>query len=122
MNESPKSPQIEWCQIDDRECLKFVFGGTFMENEAIDAIIRWKELFSTKKGEKVILVWQCQKMKSYEPMARILWQKAIKELKDQIDTIWLVADSTVIRAGAKIMALFTTFDLKVVNSEEKIKF
>ncbi len=122
MNEINKNPQIEWCQIDDRECLKFTFEGTFKEREALDAITRWKELFGMKKGEKVILVWQCQKMESYEPTARILWQKAIKDLKDQIDTIWLITDSSVIRAGAKIMALFTSFNLKVVNSEQKIKF
>lgn len=122
MEEKPDNPQIEWQQINDRECLKFTFTGTFTEHEALIAISRWKELFSSRISEKIILIWQCQNMESYEPMTRILWQNTIKELKSQIDTIWLVADSDVIKAGAKIMAFFTTSSLKIVSSEDKIRF
>ena len=120
MSKQSNNPEIEWCQISDKECLKFTFQGTLTEINALDAIAQWKEMFSTRKDEKVIIIWQCLKMESYEPMARILWQNTLKELKNQIDTIWLVSDSIIIKAGAKIMSFFTTLNLKIVNSEEKI--
>lgn len=120
MSKQSNNPKIEWCPIKGKECLKFTFLGTLTESEALDAIAKWKEMFSTKKEEKTVIIWQCLEMESYEPMARILWQGAIKELKNQIDKVWLVSDSIVIQAGAKIMAFFTTLDLRVVNSEEKI--
>ena len=75
---------------------------------------------SQRTGEKIALVWHCQKMKGYEPMARSLWQRTIKDLKDQIDSIWLITDSALIKAGATLISFFTKLDIKVVKSENKI--
>ena len=61
-------------------------------------------------------------MTGFENKARVIWQKAIKELKKQIDCVWLISDSKIIRAGAKVMSAFTSFSLNVVNDESKIKF
>ena len=121
LSEQSIKPEIGWCLINGRECLKFTFRGTLTEIDAIDAVSKWKKMFSTRKDEKIVIIWQCKKMVSYEPMARIIWQNTLKELKNQIDTIWLVSDSIIIQAGAKIMAFFTILNLKVVNSEEKIR-
>ena len=121
LSEQSIKPEIGWCLINGRECLKFTFRCTLTEIDAIDAVSKWKKMFSTRKDEKIVIIWQCKKMVSYEPMARIIWQNTLKELKNQIDTIWLVSDSIIIQAGAKIMAFFTILNLKVVNSEEKIR-
>lgn len=53
-------------------------------------------------------------------MARVFWQKALKEIQSQIDRVWLISDSKIIRAGASIMSLFVKFDLKSITSEEHI--
>ncbi len=121
MNENQKNPRIEWAQINNLECLKFTFEDTFTEYDALNAISTWKTIFDQIKGKKVILVWHCLKMTGYDPMARVLWQKTIKELKDRIDKIWLITDSAIIQAGATIISIFTSFHIKVVKSEDKIK-
>ena len=120
MNDEQKNPLIEWCNKQGNTCLRFTFKGTFRESEALVAVKEWKEHFASMKGEKILLIWQCLGMKGYEPMARSLWQTAIKELKPQIECIWLVTDSHVIQAGAAIMSLFTSFPIKTVKTEEKI--
>lgn len=113
------NPDIFWKSIKGKEVLNFTFRGTLTHQEAEIAIKIWKEMFQLKPNKQVI-VWECKEMKGYEPMARAVWQDAIKELKGQIDKIWLISDSAIIIAGGKIMSLFTSFDIKPVRSEEDI--
>lgn len=120
MSETNDNPQIGWCQINNLECLKFTFKGRLTEEDALKAISRWKEMFNSMKDQKIILVWNCIDMTGYEPMARMSWQRTIKELKDQIERIWLITDSAVIKAGANLISIFTSFEIKVVKSEDKI--
>ena len=60
-------------------------------------------------------------MKGYEPRARVTWQKAMGELKNQIDTIWLVTNSSMIKTGAKIMSLAVSYDIKAISKESEMK-
>jgi len=120
MDQPPVNPKIEWCKIKGRKCLKFTFEGVLTGIEAEKAIVIWKEEFEKQKGGKVVIIWHCLKMKDYEPAARVIWQKTIKELKSQIDSIWLVTDSLIIKTGATIMSIFTSFDTRVVGSEDEI--
>ena len=114
------NPYIEWAQVKNRECLKFTFREKLTKNDAERAIEQWKQLFDKKKDEKITLVWDCHEMTGYEPLARMKWQKAMKELQNQINDIWLVSDSEEIQAGAKMMALFTSMDINYANIEDKI--
>lgn len=120
MNSSIKNPQIELCNLENNNCLKFSFNGSLVEAEAKDAVLEWKRVFKSKQGEKLTLVWDCNKMTGYDPGARIIWQNTLKELKDQISSIWLVSKSKMIRSGAMIISMITNYNIKVVKSESEI--
>lgn len=113
------NPVIENRTINSREFLYFIFKGRLTQQDAENAVIDWKKAL---EGARNMLphVWNCTEMTGYEPMARIIWQKAIKELKGKISKIWLISDSSLIIAGAKILSLFTSFDISTVRSENDI--
>src|SRR4030042_4176091 len=106
-----KNPQIEWQQIQNKNCLRFTFIGDLNEKKAIDAIRIWKEEFTAKAGEKIILIWDCKEMTGYEPKARIHWQAALKELKNRIESIWLIKNSRIVKFGAMIMSALTPYEI-----------
>ena len=122
MAEERKNINIELVTFQGEDCLKFTFIGQFTEDDAVFGVSEWKELFASAGDERVIVIWDSKQMTGFENKARVIWQYAIKELKKQIDCVWLISDSKIIRAGAKVMSAFTSFNLKVVNDESKIKF
>ena len=115
-----ENPKVECCQKSGRNCLKFTFSGVLEEYNAKAAITKWKHEFRSKPDEKFTLIWECLDMKGYDSPSRIAWQNAMKELKPQIDTIWLIATLKLIKVGAQIMSVFTSINVKVVESEEQI--
>lgn len=115
-----ENPAIEIKEFNGVDCIYFTFNGKLSENDATGAISRWKDYF-VKSNTVYTHVWNCVNMTGYEPMARISWQKAIKELKNNIGKIWLISDSSIIIAGAKILSLFTKMDINAVKSESDIK-
>lgn len=114
------NPQIELCNIENKNCLRFYFNGSLVEKEAKNAITEWKRLFKTKSGEKINLVWDCNKMTGYDPGARLVWQNAMEELHDQISSIWVVSKSGMIRSGAMIISMITKHKINVVQHENEI--
>ncbi len=121
MNEEKKSLEIEMCEINDEECLRFTFIDKLLEVDAVDGVEEWKEIFSSAEdGEKIKVIWDCLEMTGFDSKARVAWQQAIKQLKKQIDVVWLITDSKAIKAGAKLMSAFTSFKIKVVKSEVAI--
>jgi len=116
----PENPVLEIYQKSGRNCLKFTFSGILEEQDARHAITRWKHEFRSKPDEKFILIWECLNMKGYDSQSRIAWQNALKEMKSQIDTIWLIASLKLIKVGAQIMSVFTSLNIKVVDSEDQI--
>ncbi len=116
------NPIIEWKIISDEPCLYFIFTGTLTENDAVLAIGKWKKLISEKNHPKLKLVYNCLEMDGYDKRARVIWQNTILELKDQIDEIWVIAKSNLIKIGASVMGTFTKFKIRVVESEQDIKF
>jgi len=120
MTEIQNNPFIEWCQVNSHDCLKFTFKERLTLRNAEIAIVQWKKLFELNPEKKIVLIWHCLEMTGYEPMARIRWQKAIKELKDQIDCVWLISDSKLIYAGAKIMSMFTSFNINIARNEDMV--
>ncbi len=115
------NPKLEWLVINEKECLKFTFSDVLTEQLAIAAIDDWKKAFASKPDEKIILIWNCLNMDRYDNKARTRWQKALKEMKSQIDCVWLINESNIIRMGASIMSLFVSFEIKVAGSESEIK-
>lgn len=112
--------KTEWFEKGGKQYGKFSFIQKLTKNDAEKAIIEWQTKFEEHQYEKFTLIWNCTRLTEYEPMARIFWQKKLKETENQIERIWLVSDSKMIRAGASLMRLFVKVDLKVVSSEEGI--
>ena len=111
---------IEWKNINNNICLFFKFHGVFSHETSLKGVEEWMQRFAEKDKLKFIIVWDCINMNGYEPKARIVWQHALKELQKQIDTIWLISDSSIIRTGAKIISLATSFEIKPVSKEADI--
>ena len=121
MNATGNNPVIENRIHSNNEILHFTFKGRFTESDARNAVLQWND--SLRKGDaKLHHIWDCREMSGYDPMARIEWQKAIKELKNRIEKIWLISDSSLIIAGAMILSTFTTLEIKAVKSEEQVSF
>lgn len=116
-----ENPIIEWKELSGRSCLKFIFKGVFLESDALPAIEEWKKAFQYKPGEKIILIWDCAEMKGYDTLSRIAWQSALKELMEQIDSIWLITNRSLIKVGARVMSIFASIPIKVVSSESQIQ-
>ena len=83
---------------------------------------KWKEAFQSRPDDKITIVWECLNMTGYETQARIQWQETLKELQPQIKDIWLISDSNLIKTGARVMSVFTSLNIHIVDSEEDIVF
>ena len=116
-----KNPQIEWTKISGKQCLKFIFGEKLTAQEAEVAIAEWRKAFQSRMDGAIILIWDCRKMTDYDNDARAQWIDAIKEMKSQIDTIWLISASGFIRTGASIMSFFVNMQIKPVSCESEIE-
>lgn len=111
---------IELYQIQNEDCIKFTFKGHFTENDALRGIEEWKSLFASSTDEKATLIWHCIDMTGFDNKARISWQQAIKDLKNQIECVWLITESKIIKAGVNLMKAFIGFNIKVIKSENEI--
>lgn len=117
---STENVNIEWVTKSGLACLKFTFGNKLTKNSAEEAIKKWKVIFSSMSDDKIVLIWDCSSLKDYEPMARVLWQKAMKQMGNQIECVYLISQSKLIRTGASLLSLFTKFALKSINSENEM--
>ena len=115
-----ENPRIEWSQISGKECLRFIFGERLTVKEAEVAISEWRKAFQSRIDKSIILIWDCNKMKEYDSDARVKWTEALKEMKSQIDSIWLISESQIIRMGASVMGFFTSLEIKAISSEAEI--
>jgi hypothetical protein len=88
--------------------------------DAYETIKRWREHFAAQPGQPICMIWDASEMAGYQSDARKLWQSAMKEMKGQIGTIWLITQSPIIRMGARMMSTFSSLDIMVVRSENEI--
>ena len=116
------NPKIEWQEKAGKKCLRFTFSGKLTEQDAASAIKAWRAAFAARMGEPITLIWDCHEMTGYDTGARTQWQQTLKELGDQIESIWLISSSRMIRMGASVMALFSSLNIKPVESEDAIVF
>jgi len=116
-----ENPNIEWVQKSGKDCLKFTFTGKFTVLNATTASGKWREAFDSKPADKINLIWDCLEMDDYDHEARTVWQNLCKEYKDQIETIWVMTNSILIRMGASVISVFTSLKIKVVSTENDIR-
>ena len=116
------NPKIEWVQKSGKNCLKFTFQESFKEQDAKAAIDKWREALATRPPqERIVHIWDCLGMKDYDQSARTKWSETCKDLKDQIDVIWVITNSLLIKMGATVISVFTSLNIKVVSSEADIR-
>ena len=115
-----ENPRIEWSQKSGNECLKFVFGEQLTLKEAEVAIVEWRKAFQSKMDKSIIIIWDCRKMKGYDGEAKTKWTDALKDMKAQIASIWLISDSAIIRLAASVMGLVSSLNIKAISSESEI--
>ncbi len=114
-------PIVEWKRGTLYPALVFRFGKHLRTDDALIAIEEWRREFASKPGQTIDLIWEASEMAAYEGGARRAWQLALKEMRDQIGTVWLVSQSAVIRMGASVMSTFSSLDIKTVRCEDEIK-
>jgi hypothetical protein len=113
---------VEQISIHNKECIKLNFGSVLNQKDAVSVCNEWKVLSQADKTKKYVIIFNAKDMIDYEPMTRTSFQNTMKELKDQIDQIWVISESKLIRGGAAIMGMLTAFSIKAVNSEDQIIF
>lgn len=117
-----ETTKIETFDKSDKSYIKFTFSGRLEPSDAENAIRNWKKIFSENPDNKYIIIWDCLYMTGYDHDARVKWQSALSEMKNQIDYIWIITQSKIFKMGASVMALLTDIKLKVVASENKIVY
>jgi hypothetical protein len=110
--------KIERINLNNKECLRFNFNGLLNQKEAVSTCNEWVAISSLDKSKKFVIIFNATKMVDYEPMTRAHFQNTMKELKGQIDQIWVISNSSLVRGGAAIMGMLTSFTVRAVDSEE----
>lgn len=111
---------IEWVSRLDQECLKFTFKGIFTRKVAQTTINQWKAYFNFHKDSQIVLIWDCSNLTGFESLAGVAWQKAMREMADQISSVFLISESKLICTGVSLMSMLTRFKIKPLSSEAEI--
>lgn len=111
---------IEQVRRAGKDFLRFTFDGILIEKEAVSLCNIWRKHCYDRPDARFIIIFNATKMVNYEPQARIVFQRSIKELLDHIEKIWVVTDSKIVLGGASIMSLMVGLPIRAVRSEEKI--
>lgn len=112
-----KGVNVNW--VGNYEFLSFTFPQVLDKKSADAAIKAWDHEFALQPS-RVDLIWDCTDMNDYDPVARMNWQKALTAHKGQINTIYLISDSAMIRAAAKIFSLFVGVSIKPVKCMDEV--
>jgi hypothetical protein len=111
---------IEQITINNKECLRINLKGIINQKSAMLTCSEWKAISDANKTKKYVIIFNAKDMTDYEPMTRTHFQNNMKELKNQIDQVWVISESTLIRSGAAIMGMLTSFPIRAVNLEDQI--
>ena len=111
---------IVFINMKGKDYLKFNFPEFLTKTKAEEMCAELKSISTQGSTQKYSIIFEALKMKDYDPIARITFQKTLKELKDQIEKTWLVTDSKLISTGASVISVFTSLSIKSVHSEEEI--
>jgi hypothetical protein len=120
MNTINDLQRIEQLSINNQECLKFNFSGILSQKDASQICNEWKSIAEASKEKKYVIIFNALEMTDYDPLTRTSFQNTMKELKNQIDKVWVISESRLIRGGAAIMSMLTSFPIRAVNSEDQV--
>lgn len=113
--------QLHKAVINDKIFLQFDFPKHLDEEMAINTIPVWKEMYQQlATNEKANLVFNCEVMTGFDTEARRKWQTALKDLKNQTGSIWIVSENIFILGAAKTMGILAGFPIKVTRSLSEV--
>lgn len=116
--------QVSHKTFEGKNCLYFEFKGV-LDDKLADKILSQAEKIlqnELKNDDALCIVCFCQEMQDYEPMARVKFQKFLKTHEKNIKTMWVITSSKIIKYGGFLMGMLLPFSVKVVESEDQIKF
>lgn len=116
--------QVSCKSFEGKKCLYFEFKGILEEHLASQIINQAEKILQNELQNEFsfCIVCYCKEMKDYDPMARIKFQKFLKKYEKNIKIMWIITSSNIIKYGGLLMGLVLPFSIKVVESEEQIKF
>lgn len=120
MNTTMETVSLAWVTLHEKETFKISINGLFSKKEAETAAATWREMFKSRPTKKNVVVCDCRYMIDYEPMARAVWQKALAELKPQIQSMWVISESKSILAGAAILGMFTSYKIRIASTPDQV--
>ena len=103
----------------EESCLLFEFKGKFTEEASIQGTSAWSK-YITEHNEKFIFIWDCTKMEGFELGARKTWYETMKQFKNRIIFIHVIAENILIRSAAKVMLNFFGLKGEVVRTLEEL--
>lgn len=112
--------QITTCDRPNEHCLVFTFTGKLTESATLQAVQTWSDYQKTSFERQLTHIWMCSGMTGFENAAKNAWMAQMKNERQNIKRILLVADNIVIRGAARLMSKFTDLPLEVYKSEEEI--
>lgn len=104
-----------------RRCLYVEFEGTLTAEIATNVIDRSLEIAVNDSDDKITVVWNCLKMKSYTTEARDICRKKLSDNSFIMDHVFCISNSILIIAAAEILKFFSPFPLDVISSYEKLE-
>lgn len=107
-----------------KNCLYFEFKGVLSDTLAQKVIKEAEQVIQQdlQNEAKFCIVCGCNEMQDYDPIARIKFQKFPKNYEKNIQVMWIITSSKIIKYGGLLMDLVLPFSIKVAESEEQVKF
>ena len=99
-----------------KDFLTFTFSGKLTLSSCEEGCDAWKQINKLHASTTFIHVWNCAKMTGFEQTARKKWMRAMEEMRDQMQEIWLITDNFLIRGSAHLMSKFSKHRLKTFKS------
>lgn len=125
--ENPQKPErpahASWEIIQDKTCLVITFNGIFTERDAngLTAYLN-RQITELKDTNTFPLICKCLYMTDYEAHARLVFQNFLQKHINYIESVWIVTQSRTIKYGSKLMSMFVSIPIRVVENENQIKF
>jgi hypothetical protein len=111
---------VEEILINSKRFIRLNFEAKLSALQAQEICDKLKKIYKINENNKQTMIFNSLEMQDYEPKARVIFQETLRELKSQIDMIWLISDSKIIVGGAAIMSLLTKIKIQTVKSEDFI--
>ena len=110
-------------QLEDMQgtpSIRFIFPKKLSRLATEECIEAWGNLLKQHQLYRYNITWDCSVMTDYEPMARVLMQKAIMQRSKGIGVVYLISQNSIIRSGARLMNMFVSFKIVTLTHNQEL--